>query len=446
MSACKPSTLVRRRSRLGERGSGAGTVTAGGCEVRIGALLRHRADHGRGRLSWLPVRRTLGVEAFGINAYVAAETGEPVVEEHTEQNLGHEEVYVVLTGRATFTLDGETLDAPAGTAVFVREPAVHRGTVAAEPATSVLAIGGEAREPYSPSAWEWYFAAERYRPDADYDGALKLLAEGLERFPDNAGMLYSVACWESLAGRTDEALGHLRRALELDPGFAKMGADGHGSRPDPCPGRFPRLRSGGRAFHSSADQLPRGRPGRSVRRSSPRHAFQAVPSVSRSVRRSAPSAWRSGVLAVGTATPRSRMQPASRPPLERRAQAIRVEPALLRRPLEPVGAEARDGRGERQGATVRAHAGDERLDLLLPRQAARLERGLRRLDGREAPLQVDPVLRHAAAPCGALRLLGGSSGDGDAGRDCGQGDDDGDDEDRRAARHAGAHGSSFREA
>jgi tetratricopeptide (TPR) repeat protein len=173
-----------------------------------------------GGLAWLPVRRTLGVEAFGINAYVAADAGEPVVEEHTEENLGHEEVYVVLTGRATFTLDGETLDAPAGTAVFVREPTVRRGAVAAEPATSVLAIGGKAGAPYSPSAWEWYFAAERYRKDADYDGALELLAEGLERFPDNAGMLYSMACWESLAGRSDAAVEHLRRSIELDPRLA----------------------------------------------------------------------------------------------------------------------------------------------------------------------------------------------------------------------------------
>ena len=171
-------------------------------------------------LTWLPVRRTLGVEAFGINAYMAARAGEPVVEEHTEESLGHEEVYVVLTGRATFTLDGETLDAPSGTAVFVREPTVRRGAVAAEPGTSVLAIGGKAGAPYSPSAWEWYFAAERYRKDADYDSALELLAEGLERFPENAGMLYSIACWESLAGRSDTAVEHLRRAIELDPRFA----------------------------------------------------------------------------------------------------------------------------------------------------------------------------------------------------------------------------------
>lgn len=172
-------------------------------------------------LSWLPLRRMLGVEAFGINAYVAASAGEPVVEEHTEESLGHQEVYVVLSGRATFTLDGETLDAPSGTAVFVRDPSVRRSAVAAEPGTSVLAIGGKAGEPYSPSAWEWYFAAERYRQDADYNGAVSLLAEGLERFPDHPAMLYSLACWESLAGRSDDAAAHLRRAFELEPRYVE---------------------------------------------------------------------------------------------------------------------------------------------------------------------------------------------------------------------------------
>ena len=67
-----------------------------------------------GTLLWRPVRRTLDIGAFGMNAYVAHNAGDDVVEEHTEESLGHEEVYVVLAGRATFTLDDETLDAPAG--------------------------------------------------------------------------------------------------------------------------------------------------------------------------------------------------------------------------------------------------------------------------------------------------------------------------------------------
>ena len=98
-----------------------------------------------GKLLWRPLRRTLDVEAFGINAYVAPNAGDDVVEEHTEKTHMHEEIYLVLSGRATFTLDGETLDAPAGTAVFIRDPGVKRHARAEEPDTAVLAVGGPAR-------------------------------------------------------------------------------------------------------------------------------------------------------------------------------------------------------------------------------------------------------------------------------------------------------------
>jgi quercetin dioxygenase-like cupin family protein len=167
-------------------------------------------------VNWKPLRRTLGVSAFGTNAYVAG-PGEDVVEEHTEERLGHEEVYVVVSGRATFTLDGETHDAPAGTIVHLADPSVPRHARADEPRTTVLAIGGKRGEAFTPSAWEWYFEAERFRASMDTEGALALLAEGRERFPDNVGMLFSTACWQALAGLDDEALASLRRAEALDP-------------------------------------------------------------------------------------------------------------------------------------------------------------------------------------------------------------------------------------
>jgi tetratricopeptide (TPR) repeat protein len=170
-----------------------------------------------GGLRWRPIRRTLGIEAFGMNAYTAEREGDDVVESHTEQNLGHQEVYVVLAGRATFELDGDTLDAPAGTVVFLRDPAIRRYARAVEPGTTVLAVGGKAGEAYSPSAWEWYFEAERFRDPLDPEAALRLMDEANERFPDNAGVLYSTACWQALAGREDEALSTLRRAVELEP-------------------------------------------------------------------------------------------------------------------------------------------------------------------------------------------------------------------------------------
>jgi mannose-6-phosphate isomerase-like protein (cupin superfamily) len=170
-----------------------------------------------GDLRWKPVRRTLGIEAFGMNAYTGEKPGDDVVERHSEETLRHEEVYVVLSGRASFELDGETLDAPAGTIVFLRDPATRRYARAAEPGTTVLAVGGKPGEPYTPSAWEWYFEAERFRDPLDPEAALRLMDEANERFPGHAGVVYSTACWLALAGRDDEALESLRRAVELEP-------------------------------------------------------------------------------------------------------------------------------------------------------------------------------------------------------------------------------------
>jgi mannose-6-phosphate isomerase-like protein (cupin superfamily) len=170
-----------------------------------------------GSLQWRPLRRTLGVRAFGVNAYVAQSAGDDVVEEHTESALHHEEVYVVLSGRATFEVGGETCDAPAGTVVFVRDPALRRHAVAVEDGTAVLAIGGKPGDAYTPSAWEAYFHAERHRPTGDFAAMADELAGALEEYPDNPSVLYNLGCAEAQAGRTDDAVAHVRRALELRP-------------------------------------------------------------------------------------------------------------------------------------------------------------------------------------------------------------------------------------
>ena len=174
-----------------------------------------------GTLLWKPLRRTLEIGAFGMNAYLAPNAGDEVVEEHTEQALGHEEVYVVLTGHATFTLNDETLEAPAGTVVFIRDPLVKRHARAEEPGTQVLAVGGPRDAPYEPSPWEDYFAAERHRISGNYEAYVAELEDAAARRPDHPATLYNLACAEALAGRPDDALGHLRRALELKPEWAE---------------------------------------------------------------------------------------------------------------------------------------------------------------------------------------------------------------------------------
>jgi tetratricopeptide (TPR) repeat protein len=170
-------------------------------------------------LLWRPIRRRFGIEAFGINAYTCRDAGDEVVEAHDELGAGaghHEELYVVVRGHATFTLDGEEIDAPVGTLVFAKDPAVKRSAVAREAGTTVLAIGGETGA-YTPSPWEHYFAAIPLVQRGDYAGAVALCEQGLELHPGNGPLLYNLACYRSLAGDLDGALSTLRQALAAEP-------------------------------------------------------------------------------------------------------------------------------------------------------------------------------------------------------------------------------------
>jgi hypothetical protein len=170
-----------------------------------------------GSLQWRPLRRTLGVQAFGINAYVAPKAGDHVVEEHTESTLQHEEVYVVIAGHARFRIGDDEVDAPAGTVVHLSDPELRRHAWAVADDTAVLAIGGKPGEAYTPSAWETFFAAERHRPSGDFEAMADELSTALGEFPDHPAVLYNLACAEARAGRLDDALAHLTRALELRP-------------------------------------------------------------------------------------------------------------------------------------------------------------------------------------------------------------------------------------
>ena len=165
-----------------------------------------------GTLVWKPVRKALGVTAFGINAYTAANAGDEVVEEHTEQQLGHEEIYAVIAGRATFTVDGEEVDAPAGTLVYLDDVAQKRHAIAREPGTTVLAIGGVPGK-HEISAWEYFFPALEPLRTGDYDGARKILEDGLAE-KNTPVMHYQLACVEALAGNRDRALDELQIAVD----------------------------------------------------------------------------------------------------------------------------------------------------------------------------------------------------------------------------------------
>jgi tetratricopeptide (TPR) repeat protein len=169
---------------------------------------------GPGTLRWLPVRHELGIGAFGTNAYVAKEAGDDVVEPHTEEGSGHEELYFVARGSATFTLDGETVHAPAGTYVFLPDPAVKRHAVADEPGTAVLSFGGWRDRAFTVSSWEARFRASGIR-EQDPQRARELYEEALAGDPDDKWGLYDFACWHALYGDEAEARRLLDRAIEL---------------------------------------------------------------------------------------------------------------------------------------------------------------------------------------------------------------------------------------
>jgi hypothetical protein len=164
----------------------------------------------------LHVRDHFDIASFGIGAYVADEPGIDVIEEHDETGSlagRHEELYVVLSGRATFTVDGDEVDAPVGTLVFVGDPATRRKATAREPGTTVLAIGGVRGEAFAPAPWESIAPFWEPLSRGDYDGARRALERGLEQYPGNVGIHFNLACVESLAGRKDAALEHLREAV-----------------------------------------------------------------------------------------------------------------------------------------------------------------------------------------------------------------------------------------
>jgi tetratricopeptide (TPR) repeat protein len=179
-----------------------------------------------GRVPWRPVRHHLGITSFGINAWTGREAGDRIINEHDEalEAEAEEELYLVHTGRARFELDGDHVDAPAGTFVFV--PAgVMRTAFAEEPETTIVAIGGTPGRAYIPGGWEVWGPLRELYESGNYAEAAdrgRVLAAAHPEYPL---VLYNVACCESLAGRTDDAIEHLRLAIERDERVRSVAAD-----------------------------------------------------------------------------------------------------------------------------------------------------------------------------------------------------------------------------
>jgi len=180
-------------------------------------------DGRRGRVS---IRRDLDINSFGVNAFYQASSGAFVIGEHAEDGpgaSGHEELYVVVRGSATFTVDGDEVDAPNGTAVFVR-PGTKRSARAGEDGTIVLAVGGKPGEAWSMSPGESISGFFGLYREKDYEGALAILRPALDVHPGNALILYNIACMESCLGNADAVWEPLEQALAAGPQFKETAA------------------------------------------------------------------------------------------------------------------------------------------------------------------------------------------------------------------------------
>jgi mannose-6-phosphate isomerase-like protein (cupin superfamily) len=116
--------------------------------LRLSEVPEHPTPEGR----WQPLNTPLEITNFGVNA-VALEPGEDIDIEHDERDCLHQEVYVVVTGRAAFRLGADEVEAGPGDIVAVGDPAETRSYRALEPGTRIVCFGAGpgAEHPYG----EW---------------------------------------------------------------------------------------------------------------------------------------------------------------------------------------------------------------------------------------------------------------------------------------------------
>jgi hypothetical protein len=176
-----------------------------------------------GRTPFRPVRHHFGIDSFGITATTARGDSDRLINEHDESEPGSgEELYLVVSGHATFELDGQPHDAPAGTFVHVL-PGVMRTAFAREAGTTVVAIGaGPQGAPYAAGGWELFAPLMPLFESGDYEAGAERARGLLAGDPPYGLLYYNTACFEARAGQTDAALAHLRRAMELRPGLAEL--------------------------------------------------------------------------------------------------------------------------------------------------------------------------------------------------------------------------------
>lgn len=175
-----------------------------------------------GREPYRPVRHHFGITSFGVTAWTGRAAGDRIINEHDESeggtDDGAEELYLVLSGRAVFELDGERFDAPTGTFVLARA-GVKRTAFAEEPGTTVIALGGTPGKVYEARGWELWAPLWPLYERGEHAEVADRLRPVVEAHPQYPLLFYNLACCESMTGRTTDALEHLRRAIEMSEEF-----------------------------------------------------------------------------------------------------------------------------------------------------------------------------------------------------------------------------------
>jgi tetratricopeptide (TPR) repeat protein len=167
-----------------------------------------------GREPYRPVRHHFGITAFGATAWTARAAGDRIINEHDEKDDSQEELYLLMRGHAVFELDGERVDAPAGTFVSAR-PGVKRTAFAEEPETTILALGATPGKPYEPVGWELWAPLNALYQKGEYAEVADRARALVDAHPQYSLLFYNLACCESMAGRTTDALDHLRHAIDM---------------------------------------------------------------------------------------------------------------------------------------------------------------------------------------------------------------------------------------
>jgi len=171
-----------------------------------------------GRFHYRPVRHHFGITSFGVTAWVGAAAGDPIINEYDEDSQPAEELFVVVSGRAVFELEGEKLEATPGTLVFTPQ-GTRRTAVAAEPATTILVVDGTPGKAYDATGWELWAPLRPLYDKGEHTELRARLEDLIAANPQYPMLVYNLACSDSLSGRKADAIDHLQRAVGASEKF-----------------------------------------------------------------------------------------------------------------------------------------------------------------------------------------------------------------------------------